>query len=174
MTKVILYIATSADGFIATKDGGVDWLPHPDTVEDTDEFGYQALMERTSVIVMGSKSYQQILGFGDWAWPDKLTYVFTSQDLSSEREDIIFVRDNVTDFIRQFAQSDQNIWLLGGAELIGSFTDKKLIDECIITVVPTSLGEGIKLRLPYEDFTLRDEKVCWGGMVQRCYGKGVV
>ncbi len=68
MNKIILYVATSQDGFIADKDGGVGWLPHPseDNV-DKDEFGFKALMDRIAIIIMGSKSYQQILGFGDWA-----------------------------------------------------------------------------------------------------------
>ena len=82
MNKVILYIATSLDGFIADKEGGVDWLPH-ETEDPKDLVGFKALLNRISVIVMGSKSYKQILTFGQWAWPDKQTYVFTSQNLKT-------------------------------------------------------------------------------------------
>ncbi len=170
MTKVILYIATSSDGYIADKDGGVDWLPHPDTVDDSDEFGYEALMKRTSLIAMGSRSYLQILGFGDWAWPGKTTYVFSKQSLVSERDDIKFVQKDVKSFMKSLqAHADQDIWLLGGAELIKSFAAEKLIDECIITVVPTALGDGIKLELPYEDFSLTQTKPCSFGMTQQFY-----
>lgn len=165
MTRVILYIATSTDGFIADKDGGVDWLPHP--TDDSDELGYQALMEKISIVVMGSKSYLQILGFGDWPWPGKLTYVFTGQDLTSERDDIFFVRQDVQHFMEPFGV--ENIWLLGGAALIESFAEKNLIDECVITIIPKTLGEGIKLQLPYEDFTLKQTKHCSNDIVQHIY-----
>lgn len=170
MTKVILYIATSTDGFIADKDGSVGWLPHYENVVDTDEFGYDTLMGRISVIVMGNRSYLQILGFGDWAWPGNTTYVFTKQSLASTRDDIKFVNDDVNHFMKNLQpDAGQDIWLLGGAELIKSFAAKKLIDECIITVIPTTLGDGIKLELPYEDFSLNRTKPCSGGMEQRFY-----
>lgn len=87
--KIILYIVTSLDGFIADKDGGVDWLPQEDP---QDIFGYETLLSRISTIVMGSRSYKQILTFGEWAWADKQTYVFTSQDLTTARSDITFVK----------------------------------------------------------------------------------
>lgn len=167
MSKVILYIATSSDGFIADKDGGVDWLPHP--ADDTDELGYEALMERTSVIAMGSRSYLQIIGFGDWAWPDKTTYVFTGQPLRSDRGDVHFVGDGVASFMDNLKEQNTNVWLLGGAELIKSFASEKKIDECIITVVPTILNEGIKLEFPDKDFSLVQTKICNGGIVQKFY-----
>ena len=83
MSKIILYIATSLDGFIADVDGGVDWLPHPDDPEDI--CGYKALMKRIDTIVMGSCSYEQILTFGKWAWPDKQTYVFVADQSQSKQ-----------------------------------------------------------------------------------------
>ena len=170
VAKVILYIATSQDGFIADKDGGVDWLPHPNDNEDF--FGYKALMKRISVIVMGSRSYLQILNFGDWAWGDKTTYVFTLQPLKTARIDVFFVDEDIRSFMDKFKQqkSDQDIWLLGGANLSKSFAQEKLIDECIITVIPKILGEGIKLEIPLcEDFTLTQTKSCDLGIEQKLY-----
>ena len=173
MTKVILYIATSLDGFIADKNGGVDWLPHPNG--ETDEFGFKDLMKRVSIILMGRRSYQQILGFGDWAWGDKTTYVFTSQPLTTDRSDILFVDEDVKLFMEKLKSQGQNqeIWLLGGAELVKSFAKEKLIDECTITVIPTNLGEGIKLELPCEDFTLQETKQCSLGILQHHYERRI-
>lgn len=71
-------MATSADGFICSKDGGVDWLPSPD-LNSPDDFGFSFLLNRVSTIVMGSKSFDQTLTFGDWAWKDKKTVVFTKK-----------------------------------------------------------------------------------------------
>jgi dihydrofolate reductase len=178
--KIILYIATSEDGFIADKNGGVDWLPaltdENVKADEGDEFGYKALMNETSIIVMGSRSYEQILGFGEWAWADKMTYVFTSQPLITTRKDINFVSEEVKNFMDKIRKqkTDKNIWLLGGAKLIKSFVQENLIDECIITVSPVKLGEGIALDLRYENFILSKTKSCSHGMVQKFYNKKIV
>ena len=144
MPKVILYVAASKDGFIADINGGVDWLPQPTDGEDC---GYQAMLDDIDIIIMGSKSYLQILTFGDWAWAGKKTYVFTSQNLKTDRDDIFFVNRGVKDFMDMVRAQNpsKNIWLLGGAELVRSFAQDNLIDESIITLIPVNLEIGIKL-----------------------------
>ena len=169
MNKVILYIATSLDGYIADVNGGVDWLPHP--TGNDDEFGYMSLMDRIKIIIMGSRSYEQILSFGEWGWPDKQSYVFTSRSLSTSISNIKFVSGDVK-FFTDMLQNEQincDIWLLGGAELIKSFAAAKLIDECIITVIPKILSAGISLELPYEDFNLHKTNECSNSVVQKFY-----
>ena len=119
MSKVILYIATSEDGFIADTQGGVDWLPHPKTPEDLEIVGYNQLMKCIGIIVMGSRSYQQIITFGNWGWPDKHTYVFTSNPMRSELAHVEFINDTPAVFMEKIRQNktDKDIWLLGGAAL---------------------------------------------------------
>ena len=166
MPKVILYIATSQDGFIADKHGDVDWLNELNLCEstatsgasssaDNEDLGYSALIERISIILMGSRSYKQVLTFGEWPYVGKDSYIFTSQPLTSTRPDIFFVSDDVRTFLEKINKKvEKDIWLMGGAELIKSFAKEKLIDECIITIIPKILGEGIKLELPYDDFIM--------------------
>ena len=60
MTQFILYVATSIDGYIARSDGSIDWLPSP----ESDDYG--KFYDSIDIIVMGSKTYEQVLGFGDW------------------------------------------------------------------------------------------------------------
>ncbi|MBA4283763.1 MAG: dihydrofolate reductase [Candidatus Puniceispirillum sp.] len=173
MPKVILNVATSMDDFIADVNGGVDWLPGEDSDPD-DSCGMRLFKNDISVIVMGSTSYQQILTFGEWAWPDKLTYVFTSQaDLVSENQQIRFVHDTPEDCIEtiKWSAKDKNIWLLGGAKLAHAFFRQHLIDEVILTVIPILLGNGIKLNIPCTDFDLASETHCAGGMTRRRYEK---
>jgi dihydrofolate reductase len=171
MNKIILYIATSKDGFIADKNGGVDWLPHPKDNHDLEVVGYKNLMERIDTILMGSTSYKQIVGFGDWGWPDKQTYVFTSQPLGSKAPYIAITYDSPTQLISSLKdrKSEKDIWLLGGAKLAKSFTQQSLIDEIILTIVPQTLGDGIPLGLNLDDFDLSHEKSLMDGMIQRVY-----
>lgn len=147
MSKIILYIAVSQDGFIADANGGVDWLPHPQKTQELEIVGFNKLMDRIDTIIMGSNSYRQILGFGDWAWNNKYTYVFSSQNLENENPCITIINDNPVQFIEKFKvrKSDKDIWFLGGAKLTQSFEKENLIDEIILTIVPKELGIGISL-----------------------------
>lgn len=171
MNKIILYIATSLDGFIADINGGVDWLPHPKDDAELEAVGYKDLMERIDTILMGSRSYKQILSFGDWGWPDKHTYVFTSKKLEADKPYVSITHDNPFEFMAKFKDrtSDKDIWLLGGAELAKSFAQESLIDEIILTIVPQTLGTGIPLGLSFEKFDLTNEKSLTDGMVQKIY-----
>lgn len=171
--NVILNVAVSVDEFIADSNGGVDWLPGADS-DPNDTCGMNPFKSRISVIVMGNTSYQQILTFGEWAWSDKLTYVFTSrEDLTSENKQIRFVHGSPEEWINTIKQSadDKDIWLLGGAKLAHAFFRQRLIDEVVLTVIPKSLGAGIKLDVPYGDFDLVSESICASGMTQRYYQK---
>ena len=116
----------------------------------------------------------QAISFGEWAWPDKLTYFFTSQrDLVSDNEQVKFLHDNperCIEIIRHSAK-DKNIWLLGGAHLAHTFFSQKIIDEIILTVIPASLGSGIKLNIPYSDFDLVSEIPCADRTIQRKFLK---
>lgn len=172
--KIILYIAVSEDGFIADKDGGVDWLPHPeeDSKDDFDEIGYKALLARIKYIFMGSRSYEQILGFGEWAWTDKITYVFTKNKSFPRKPNIHYADQSIADFMNDFVKvNDGNIWLLGGAELAKSFSNHNLIDEIVLTVIPVQLKKGIKLEVPLDNFTFYQTKQCCGNLKQHYYLK---
>ena len=171
MNKIILYIATSEDGFIADKNGGVDWLPQPKDDMELEAVGYKALMSRIDTIVMGSRSYKQIIGFGDWAWPDKHTYVFSTQVLDVPFPCITVTNDSPLEFMKKIENrsSHKDIWLLGGAELAKSFAKEGLIDEIMLTIVPQVLGDGIPLGLSFNNFDLSEERRLMDGMVQRLY-----
>lgn len=171
MSKIILYIATSRDGFIADKNGGVDWLPQPKDDAELEAVGYKNLMSRIYTILMGSNSYKQILGFGDWGWPDKQTYVFTSKSLESEQPCITITHDSPVQFMAKMKdrKSDQDIWLLGGAALAKSFAHDGLIDEIILRIIPQILDDGIPLGLTFESFDLASERSLMDGMTQKVY-----
>ncbi|MDQ3290177.1 MAG: dihydrofolate reductase, partial [Bacteroidota bacterium] len=74
MRKLKLYIATSLDGKIARKDDSIDWLPDPNSGED---YGYQNFLSKIDTLVMGFRTYQICLKFGEWPYNRKDTFVFT-------------------------------------------------------------------------------------------------
>jgi dihydrofolate reductase len=171
MNKIILYIAISEDGFIADKNGDVDWLPHPKDDHDLEVVGYKKLMQRIDLILMGSRSFKQIIGFGNWGWSDKHTYVFSTQTLEAPLPCITITNDSPSQLLKKICESgsDKDIWLLGGADLAKSFAEDGLIDEIILTIVPQILGDGIRLGLSFNSFYLTSERPLIDGMVQRIY-----
>ena len=169
MSKLVLFIATSSDGFIADVDGGVDWLPQPKNDAELEEVGYKDLMGRISTIVMGRKSYDQIVSFGDWAWPDKQTYVFSAEPIPSLATYITSTNEKPEGFCLNIADKEHrgDIWLLGGAKLAKSFNEKNLIDEIILTITQLELKKGIALDIDFGKYDLVSTKNLMDGMIQK-------
>ena len=86
MLKVTVYIAASLDGFIARENGALDWLPAGDTDNTGEDYGYAAFMETIDVRVMGRKSYEKVLGFGEWPYGSKPIIVLSSGSGRSPQE----------------------------------------------------------------------------------------
>jgi dihydrofolate reductase len=97
VTDYILQVATSLDGYIAKLDGSIDWLPVPE--EGGEDYGYTKFYNSIEALVMGSTTYEQVLGFGDWPYPGKFSYVLTSRDLSTTRTDVYFVKGGVEEVV---------------------------------------------------------------------------
>ncbi len=167
MRKVVLFIATSLDGYIARLSGAVDWL-------FTDEdYGYQDFFERVDVVVMGRKTYEQVLSFGAYPYGSKMSFVFTRTANRFTDSEVSFVSDDIQSLIKELqASGDGDIWLIGGAELVHSFLEQDLIDEFVISVHPILLGAGIPLfRQPFPVRSLQFQSVqsFKSGLVQLSY-----
>lgn len=170
MTKTVLYIATSLDGFIARPDGNIDWLtsmPNP----KNEDYGYAELLKSIGTTIMGRKTYQDIIGFGiDWPYIDMNSYVVTSnKDLQIQSPNTFLLTENLNDLIAETKdQSKKDIWLIGGGQLIKSFLDAGLIDKMIITVIPKIIGEGIPL------FSETSQESNWKPVEVKLFDTGVV
>ena len=149
--KVIVSLALSADGFIARKDGAVDWLDRPRTAGD---YGMGKFVASIDTIVMGRKTYDVVLRFlregkAIPRMPGVKHYVFSRKPRKKVLEGFEFVSEPIEQFVRRLrAQKGKNIWMMGGAGIIRSFLDAGAIDEFIIAVIPTFIGEGIPLIAP--------------------------
>lgn len=147
MRKVILYGAMSLDGYLADREGGVDWICGDGSGEE-DMPWYEEFYQGIDTILMGRRTYEQILNElspGLWLYGDKKTYVF-SHDLKEETKEIVFTDKNPVEFVKWLKnRKGTDIWLCGGAELYGSFIGADLVDEYHLTLIPTVLGGGISL-----------------------------
>lgn len=143
--RVIVHIATSADGFIAGPDGDLEWLtslPAPKGF-----YGMNAFMRSVDTKMLGRKTYEASLALGA-TFDDKDRYVVFSRRPAPPDAPlgVDFVGGPIGPFIDQLRnQPGKDIWLMGGGELIASFLDENVIDAFVITVMPVFIGDGIPL-----------------------------
>jgi dihydrofolate reductase len=159
--KIIVYIATSADGYIARPDGDVEWLNRrPGTLD----YGMRAFYLTIDTILWGRKTYDWLLDYhkergkkGGMFDTKLANYVFSRKPPKRESPGVEFVSEPVKGFVRRLrATPGKHIWMMGGGELIASFLDAGEIDEFDIHVIPTFIGEGIPLVAPrHRDVPLR-------------------
>lgn len=167
MRNVILYIATSLDGYIARPDGSVDWL------FTEGEYGYAEFYATIDITLMGRKTYEQVLTFGEFPYPDKENYVFTHHPDTTTSEHVTFVAKDAVGFIRELkAQEGGDIWLIGGGGLIQTCMQDHLVDELRLFVHPLLLGEGLPLLPPPSEsvsLDLLDQRVYANGLLELHY-----
>ena len=147
--KVSVYIATSLDGFIARKDGALDWLNEANTtVPEGENCGFQVFMDSVDTLIMGRKTYEQVLSFGQWPY-GKMPIVVLSHN------SIVFppnLPDTVThssesprDLLERLSSEGTKHVYVDGGNTIQGFLSVGLIDEITVTVIPVILGDGIPL-----------------------------
>jgi dihydrofolate reductase len=148
--KIIVYIATSADGFIARLDGSVDWLNRPRTAGD---YGMSDFFKSIDTILWGRKTYDLTASYGKkggGGFGAKIkNYVFTHNPPRSRSKQVKFVNGSIPDFASELRkEKGKDIWMMGGGGVIASFLDAGELDEFVIHVIPTFIGEGIPLIAP--------------------------
>jgi len=169
-----VFIAQSIDGYIADKDGGIEWLnsvPNPDQID----MGYKAFMERVDAIVMGRATFETVLGF-DMPWPyEKFVFVLSSslktipEELRGKVELLSGTPDEICNVLQD--KGYENLYIDGG-KTIQRFLADDLIDEMIITTIPVVLGGGVPLfgDLPDQlEFTRLKTEVYLDEVVQTRY-----
>jgi dihydrofolate reductase len=142
--KVSVYIATSLDGFIARKNGDIDWLTGGESGED---YGYAEFMSDIDYVVMGRNTYEKVLTFGGWHYSKKVI-VLTSRDLTPPpglEDKIEALQLSPHELLNEMAtRSAKHIYLDGGVT-IQRFLREGLVDEMTITTIPILIGEGLQL-----------------------------
>jgi dihydrofolate reductase len=159
--QIVVYIAASADGYIARPDGDVEWLNRrPHTVD----YGMGKFYSTIDTILLGRKTYDWGLAYQKNTGSKKsifdkniANYVFSRKPPRKPAPGVEFVTEPVKAFARRLrAKPGSNIWMMGGGELIASFLDAGEIDEFDIHVIPLFIGKGIPLVAPrHRDVPLR-------------------
>jgi dihydrofolate reductase len=159
-SRVTIHMAASLDGFIARKDGSVDWL------ETSDEFAggatmapgfVEAFLKTIDCYVMGSRTYETALGFEakglGWAYGDKPVFVLTRRELPRTRDTVEFYSGDLARLVNErLRPTFGSIWFAGGGAVSGECLRLGLADEVRYSILPILIGEGI----PFFDQLDRD------------------
>ena len=150
--KVSVYIATSLDGFIARRDGSIDWLNEANAiVPEGEDCGFMEFMDSVDALIMGRKTYEQVLLFGQWPYGDIPVVVLShnSIEIPSRLPDTVsHSAEPPSAILRRLAANDVKHVYIDGGRTIQSFLAESLIDEITITRIPVVIGDGIPLFVP--------------------------
>jgi dihydrofolate reductase len=150
-SRVTIHMVASLDGFIARRDGRVDWLETGDKFEGGDTMTPEFVAEFLKTIdcyVMGSRTYETAVkfeaqGFG-WAYGDKPTFVLTTRELPRIRETVEFYSGDLTRLVNErLKPAFRSIWFVGGGAVSGECLRLGLADEVRYSIMPVLIGDGI-------------------------------
>lgn len=170
MSKTILYTAVSLDGYIADEHGKIDFLDHPRFALPDEDYGYASFLDSVDTIIMGYNTYAQIISFeGGFPYKGKECIVLSrSRDIELADPSITVSTDASVDVLRAQKASNKIIWLVGGGATNAQLHGLDLIDEMILTYIPTTLGKGIPL------FRENEQVLEWSNVQTKTYPNGLV
>jgi len=169
-----VFIATSLDGYIADKNGGINWL-HSIPNLDNDDMGYVEFINGIDALIMGRKTFETVLGF-DVDWPYNKPVFVLSNKLTeipeSYKDKAFLVKGKLPEILEQIHEKGLNRLYIDGGTTIRNFLKADLIDEMILTTIPILLGGGSPLfmELPNElNFELTGAKTFLNQITQNHY-----
>lgn len=179
-SRVTIHMAASLDGFIARKDGRVDWLETSDEFPGGDTMSpefVEAVLESIDCYVMGSRTYETALSFeakgSGWAYGDTPVFVLTSRTLPRTRATVEFYAGDLAQFVNgRLRPTFRSIWFVGGGAVSGECLRLGLADEVRYSILPIVIGDGIPFFEKLDRdvaLHLTEAKAYKNGMVALCY-----
>ena len=179
-SRVTIHMAASLDGFVARKDGSVDWLETSDEFAGGDTMApelVEAFLKSIDCYVMGSRTYETALSFEakglGWSYGDKPIFVLTSRKLPRTRDTVEFYSGDLAHFVNgRLRPAFRSIWFVGGGAVSGECLRLGLADEVRYSILPILIGDGIPFFEKLDrDVTLHlaEVKGYKSGMVALCY-----
>ena len=159
-SRVTIHMAASLDGFIARKDGSVDWLETSDEFVDGDTMDpafVERFLKTIDCYVMGSRTYETALHFEaqglGWSYRDKPTFVLTTRELPRTRNTVAFYSGDLVQFVNErLRPTFRTIWFVGGGVVSAECLRLGLADDLRYSILPILIGDGI----PFFDKLDRD------------------
>jgi dihydrofolate reductase len=150
-SRVTIHMAASLDGFIARRDGSVDWLETSDEFADGDTMdpGFvEAFLKTIDCYVMGSRTYETALRFEaqglGWSYGDKPIFVLTRRELPRVRDTVEFCSGDLAQLVNgRLRPTFHTIWFVGGGTVSGECLRLGLADEVCYSIMPILVGDGI-------------------------------
>jgi len=173
--RIVAQLAISADGYIARTDGGIDWLDRP---MPKGAYGLGRFFASIDTVLWGRTTFDEAMARGHYGGPGGFTakmknYVFTHHPPAEGPKGVEFVNEPVPDFARRLrATPGKDIWMMGGGGIIATFLDAGELDDVVLAVIPTFIGEGIPLIAPARrtvPLTLVGSKAFSDGVVRLHY-----
>jgi dihydrofolate reductase len=151
--KCSVFIATSLDGFIARKDGAIDWLVSDQWASGDEDYGYKTFFAGIDTLVIGRKSYELVLGFPEWPYTGKKVVVLSTGTPSipaTLAAEVTVLSGTPAAIVQRLAERGTRHLYVDGGQTIQGFLRAGLIHELTITQIPILLGEGIPLFGPLD------------------------
>ena len=147
MGKVVLFIAMSLDGYIADIHGGTGWL-EGQVFGENDMVSYEEFVQNVDTVIMGANTYHQLvteLSPNEWIYSDFTSYIVTHAPKKST-DKIRFTDEGPCHLVNRLKhETGKDIWICGGASIVKQLMQADLIERYYINVIPTILGDGIRL-----------------------------
>lgn len=147
--KVSVYIASSLDGYIARKDGSLDWLPGAETeLEHPEDCGYKDFMASVDALLIGRHTFETVLSFGEWQYGEKPVFILSTTLTSLPKnlpQTVKLTSGSATEIVNDLESAGFRHIYLDGGKTIQTFLKADFVDELIITIIPVLIGDGIPL-----------------------------
>lgn len=173
--KISVFIATSIDGYIAKKDGDIEWLTTfsvPTAADEDKDCGFSQFFSSVDVLVMGKNTYETVVKFDPWPYQGKRVIVLSSSLTSVNKQAELFCGDILHLVKKLSVEGVKHVYVDGGVTISG-FLNAGFIDEMIISIIPVVLGAGVPLFTKIDGdkwFKVTSSKVYSNGLVQVKYG----
>ncbi len=140
--KISVYIAMSIDGYIARKDGSLDWLERGHVGDE--DYGFKKFFNSIDALVLGKNTYEVVSSFDKWPYSGKKVIVLSSTLKTVRQEAELFCGQLSNLGSRLYSEGVKHVWVDGGVT-VSKFLESGLVDHITISVIPVVLGSGIPL-----------------------------
>lgn len=147
--RATAFLALSVDGYIARRDGRIDWLEAAQArIPAGEDCGFQTFFGSVDTLVMGRKTFETVQAFGFWPYGETPVVVLSRRGiaLSEGVPDTVSVTgEGPAALVERLAAAGRRHLYVDGGQVVGSFLAAGLIDSLVLTTVPVLLGEGTPL-----------------------------